>query len=137
MQRAIIFIAMLFILCLPMSCAITRQEARSALVVSAKGVLWANEICARVGKILADTHPKDAVDGLTMCSHVSKTAFIALENADDILDREGVAASLCAVKTAVEAIGSMVTFARSHGTAVPSKIVDVVGYAHGIGALCR
>lgn len=137
MSKILKSLAFAFVVCLPMSCTITRSEARSALVVSARGVLWANDLCAKIGRVLSDTQPKAALDGLTMCSHASKAAFTALEMAEGLIDREGAEAAFCAVKTAVEAIRAMVGFTKDHGAAIPEKIVDVLDVTKLIGAQCQ
>ena len=137
MSKILKSLAFAFVACLPMSCTITRSEARSALVVSAKGVLWANDLCAKIGRVLSDTRPKEALDGLTMCSRVSKMAFTTLENAELLLEREGAEAAFCAVKTAVEAIRAMVGFTKDHGAAIPEKIVDVLDVTKLVGAQCQ
>lgn len=118
-------------------CTFTRSQVRSALVVSAKGIVWANSLCAQAGKQALETTPTKALDGLHNCSKVTKSAFSALEKADDTLDAQGTENAVCAIFEAKEAMISMVSFVRSVGLSVSPRIIDAIEVASLVGAKCR
>lgn len=103
----------------------TRAQIRSGILLTARGVVDANNLCASTVRVVGKTDPKSAVELAQKCTKISNFSFDTLEAGEKALDAADETKSLCAIASALGGLKYLVSAAKTFGD-IPKSIEDAL-----------
>jgi len=129
MKRMVLILALACVACAP-----TSAQIRSGLLLTARGVVEANHLCADAAMVLAKKSRTEAIELARTCTKASNVAIDALQAGEHALDAADSTRALCAVASGAQATQAILS-AIGHVATLPGAIVDAVSVGASLASL--